>query len=285
MNSRFFTAVFCSLILLMLATSALAQEQAEADDPLAGEGEIEETWDSYKVKAYTIQVFGGLFGGDEYLNLPLMGDQTQVEEGTQRVMSFDGSWWELDELDYTVYDAPIKEIEDGITAGVRVGTYLSNEFHLDLVFSYTKTEAYLSMINQDDPENPVREEIDRDDNVQILRGALEMMYDINDFSLFGFRPYLGFGFGGVITSFSNLEDVGGLFLIGTGGLRTNITESTSAFVQFDLTTYAMSRDELNYTETVTYTDITAGLAFFVDVVPGDVRARHEADMAERERNR
>ncbi|MBD3220972.1 hypothetical protein GF314_06985 [bacterium] len=279
MNSRLFPAVIFALAFVVLATPALAQEPVE-DDPLADEGEVEETWDSYKVKAYTVQVFGGLFGGDDYLNLPLMDDQTYVEEGTQRVMSFDGSLWELDELDYTIYDAPIKEIEDGVTGGVRVGTYLSESFHLDLVFSYTRTEAYLSMINQHDEENPVREEIDRDDNVQIMRGALEMMYDINDVDIFGIKPYLGFGFGGVITSFSNLEDVGGLFLIGSAGLRRHFSDNVSAFAQFDLTSYSMSREELHYDKTVTYTDISVGLSFFVDVVPADVRARHEAELAE-----
>lgn len=288
MISRLFPAAICLLALLLMAAAAFAQAPADNTapaDPLADEGVEEETWDTYKVKAYSIQLFGGLFGGDEYLNLPVMGDQTYVEDGSQRVMSFDGTLWELDELDYNIYDAPIKEIEDGITGGVRIGTYLSDNFHLDLAFSYTQTEAYLSMINKDDPENLVREEIDRDDNVQILRGAVEMMYDLHTVNFFGFEPYLGFGFGGIITSFSNLEDVGGLFLIGSAGMRYHVTESTSAFFQFDLTTYAMSRDEVHYNQTVTYTDIFAGVSFFIDRVPAEVRSRHEAEMAERERNR
>ncbi len=279
MDSRLFPAVIFSLAFVMLAAPAVAQEPVE-DDPLAEEGEVEETWDSYKVKANTVEVFGGLFGGDDYLNLPLMDDQTFVEEGTQRVMSFDGSFWELDELDYNIYDAPIKEIEDGVTGGIRVGTYLSETFHLDLVFSYTRTEAFLSMINQHDEDNPVREEIDRDDNVQIMRGALEMMYDINAVDVFGIKPYLGFGFGGVITSFSNLEDVGGLFLIGSAGLRRQFSDNVSAFTQFDLTTYSMSREELHYDKTVSYIDISVGVSFFVDIVPPDVRTRHEAELAE-----
>jgi hypothetical protein len=295
-----FAALLCVLALLLAGiTSAQepadepattppadAAETAETDDPLAGEGELEDTWDSYKIKAYSIELSGGLFQGDEYLNLPVMGDQTQVEAGTQRVMSYDGTWWELDELDYeNTYDGPIKELEDGITAGLRIGSYLTDSFHLDLAFSYTKTEAVLTMMNQADEDNVFREEIDRDDDVQILRGAIEMMYDIDGFGLLGFEPYLGFGFGGVITRFSNLEDEGGLFLTGTAGMRGRLMGDVSTFVQFNMTTFGMGRDELHYAKTVTFFDVSAGLSFFVDVVPGDVRERHEAEMAERRRAR
>ncbi len=283
MNSRLYQALFC-LFVMSLALAAVAQDQEPpATDPLDDEGELEETWDSYKVKAYSIQVYGGLFGGDRYLDLPVMGEQTEVEEGTQRVMGYDGTWWELDELNYNIYDAPVKTIEDGSTAGVRIGTYLTNDFHMDLSFSYTKTEAILTMVNKEDPDNLLREEIDRDPDVQVLRASVKMMYDLDSFSLLGISPYMGFGFGGVITRYSNLEDVGGLFLVGSAGLRREIAGTASAFVQFDLTTYAMSRDELHYKETVTFTDIAAGLSFFVDVVPADVRGRHDAEMAERRR--
>jgi hypothetical protein len=267
---------------MTLSVTALAQDPP-SDDPLDDEGEVAETWDNYMVKAYSIQFFGGLFGGDRYLDLPVMGEQTEVEEGSQRVMSYDGTWWELDELDYTRYDGPVKTIEDGVTGGVRVGTYLADAFHMDLTFSYTKTEAFLTMVDKTDREDLITEEIDRDDNVQILRASLKMMYDLDNTSLLGFSPYLGFGFGGVITRYTNLEDVGGLFLVGTAGMRRPIVGNTSAFFQFDLTTYAMSREELHYNKTVTFTDITAGLSFYVDVVPGDVRSRHQADLADRRR--
>ncbi|MEZ4388643.1 MAG: hypothetical protein R3D98_13950 [Candidatus Krumholzibacteriia bacterium] len=282
MKSRLFQALFC-VFAMAITVAAMAQEASAPADPLDSEGEIEETWDTYKVKAYTIQVYGGMFSGDRYLDLPVMGQQTQVEEGTQRVMSYDGTWWDLDELNYNIYDGPIKTIEDGSTAGLRVGTYLADNFHMDLSLSFTKTEAVLTMVNKEDRNNLFREEIDRDPDVQILRGSLKMMYDLDSFDLLGVSPYLGFGFGGVITRYSNLEDVGGLFLVGTAGLRREIVGSTSAFVQFDMTTYAMSRDELNYSKTVTFTDIAAGLSFFVDVVPADVRSRHAADLAERRR--
>jgi len=280
MNSRLFPAMFCVLA-MVFSTVALAQEAPAPADPLESAGEVEETWDNFKVKAYTIQVFGGLFGGDTFLELPVMGDQTEVEEGIQRVMSYDGTWWELDELDYTIYDGPTKTIEDGSTAGLRIGTYLADGFHLDLTVSYTKTEAILTMVNQEDPDNPFREEIDRDPDVQVLRGSLKAMYDLDQVDFFGIRPYLGFGFGGVITRFSNLEDEGGLFLVGTAGLTRKLAANASLFAQFDMTTFAFGREELHYTETVTFTDMMVGVSFFLDRVPEDIRGRHDAEVAER----
>lgn len=281
MKSRLFLALMCVLAMSMPVV-AVAQEPP-ADDPLDDEGVVAETWDSYLVKAYSIQVFGGLFGGDRYLDLPVMGEQTEVQEGTERVMSYDGTWWERDELDYTRYDGPVKTLEDGLTAGVRLGSYLADSFHMDLTLSYTRTEAFLTMVDKTDRDNLITEEIDRDDNVQILRGSLKMMYDLDNVDLLGVSPYLGFGFGGIITRFSNLEDRGGLFLVGTAGLHGQVSSSLSAFLQFDVTAFAMDRDELHYNTTVAFTDITAGFSLFVDVVPGDVRSRHNADQADRRR--
>ena len=100
-----------------------------------------------------------------------------------------------------------------------------------------------------------------------------------------FRPYLGFGFGGVINRFSNLDDMGELFLVGTAGFQRQFSEQISFFLQANAATFAMGREELHYTTTVTYTDLTAGLSFFFDVVPADVRAQHAAQQAEQRRRR
>ena len=199
MNSRLFSTATCILVLLLATAVSLAQDSAPVD-PLEADADAESelTWDSYKVKAYTIQVFGGMFGGDEYLNLPVTGDRTYLEEGSDLVMSYDGTWWETDELNYNEYKGPVKELEDGITMGVKIGAYLSNNFHLDMVLSYSSSEAVLTMTNVEDPDNYVVEEIDRDSGVEIYRGSLRAIYDINQVDLFGIEPYLGFGFGGVI---------------------------------------------------------------------------------------
>lgn len=286
MKSRLFSTAICVLAMMLAAAVSLAQDSAPVD-PLEADADAEPelTWDSYKVKAYTIQIFGGVFGGDEYLNLPVTGDRTYLQDGSNLVMGYDGTWWETEELNYDHYRGPVKELEDGNTFGVKVGAYLSGNFHLDLVLAYSSSEAVLTMTNVEDPDNFVVEEIDRDPSVEIFRGSLQAIYDVNQVDLFGIEPYLGFGFGGVINRFSQLEDVNGLFLVGTIGLRRQVVGNASAFVQFDLTNFSMDRDELHYTESVTYTDITAGISFYLDTVPSDIRAMHAADVADRARRR
>ena len=286
MKTRLFPAVICVLVLALPAALAYAQEAA-ADDPLEAAGEVEPelTWESYGIKGYSIQFFGGSFKGAQYLDLPVKGARTQVEARSDLVMSYDGTWWEPDELDYNVYDGPVKTIEDGYTYGIKIGSHISDSFHLDLTFSYSATEAQLTMVNSEDPLNVFREEIDRDDSVQVFRGAISMMFDLRRFDLLEIYPYFGFGFGGIINRFSNLPDTGGLYMLGSFGLQRQIVGSTSLFVQFDLTTFPMSRQELHYTKTVNYTDITLGISFFIDTVPADVRAIHEADLATEQRRR
>ena len=286
MKTRLFPTVICVLVLALSASFAYAQDAAE-DDPLEADGDVEPelTWADYGIKGYTVQIFGGAFNGAEYLNLPVLGDRTQVEEGSDWVMSYDGTWWEPDELDYEIYGGPVKTIENGYTFGVKFGSYLSDNFHIDLTFAYSATEAQLTMVNSDDPANEFREEIDRDTSIQIFRGAASMMYDIRSFSPLGIYPYFGFGFGGIINRFSNLSDTGGLYMIGSFGLQRHVAGTASLFLQYDMTTFPMSRDELHYTETVTYTDITFGISFFIDTIPSDVRALHESDLAAAERRR
>lgn len=291
MKSRLFLAALCALVLTLSSALVYAQEAASEepreDDPLEADAEAEPeyTWDDYAVKGYAIEIFGGVFNGDRYLDLPVKGDRTQVEEGSDYVMGYDGTLWGPDELDYTIYDGPVKTLEDGYTLGVKVASYLTESFHVDLSLAYSSSEAQLTMVNSEDPENPVREEIDRDAGVQIFRGGLSATYDLRRFDLWGIYPYLGFGFGGVIVRYSALEDVGALYLVGTGGLKKHLFGGTSAFFQFDLTNYSMSRDELHYKKSITFTDLTFGLSFFIDTVPPEVRSLHEAEQEEASRRR
>lgn len=278
MNPRLFPAALLSLALLLACGVAYAQN-AEAGDPLEADTEPEPElgWDDYAIKGYSIEFFGGMFGGDTYLDLPVKGPRTEVEEGSDNVRAYDGTWLQRGSNIEEYYDGPTKVLENGITLGFKVGSYLTENFHLDLVFSYTRSEAVLTMVNSEDEENPVREEISRDDSVQIIRGGLEMVYDIDRFGLVGFHPYFGFGVGGLIHRFSALEDRGELYLVGTFGAKRQLFGNASAFVQFDLTNYSISREELDYNTNMMVTDITVGLSFFMDVVPGDVRAARAAE--------
>jgi len=284
MNPRLIAAL-CGLAAMLFVAAASAQETNDVD-PLEAEAQPEpETWQDYSIKAYTIRIFGGRFGGDEYLNLPVLGPRTFEEINANRVMSYDGTWWEPGELDYRIYDGPVKRIEDGYTFGLTIGAYLADQFHMDITFAYSSTEAVLTMVNTEDPDNQFREEIDRDPSVQVFRGSLQLTYDLDNFQFLGFHPYIGFGFGGVINRFSNLDDMGELFLVGTAGFQRQFSEQISFFMQANAATFAMGREELHYTTTMTYTDLTAGLSFFFDAVPADVRAQHVAQQAEQRRRR
>jgi hypothetical protein len=285
-----------ALCSFMLTNTAIGQEGA-ADDPLESSilDEPELTWSDYTVKAYTVQIFGGWFGGTQYLNLPLTGPRAQYAE-LPLIMSYSGDWWqhgtEEGELNYhrptrsgPGWDSPIKTIEDGITLGLKLCSYIGNQVHIDLLFAYSSAQASLTMVNREDEDNVYRAEIDRDPNVQVLRAAMQISYDIHELSLVGLRPYLGIGFGGVLNRFSNLPDRGGLFLIGTFGLQRQLTDTFAFFVQGNLTAFAMSREELHYTKTVTYKDVSAGISLYFDAVPADIRALHETQQAERRQRR
>jgi hypothetical protein len=296
MNSRLIPAFICALAMLLPAARASAQDAAADStaavdvDPLEIDAEVEPeyTWDDYTVKAYAIEIFGGAFNGDRYLDLPVKDDRTQVEEGSDWVMGYDGNLLTPDRLDYEVYDGPVKTLENGFSVGLKVASYLSEQFHIDLSLTYSSTEAQLTMVNTEDPENPFREElpeingvnVSRDSGVQIFRGGVSGTYDLSQFRLWGIYPYIGFGFGGIIVRYTALEDVGALYLVGTGGLKRHLFGSASAFFQFDLTNFSMSRDELEYKKNVTFTDLTLGLSFFIDRVPAEVRSLHEAEQAE-----
>jgi hypothetical protein len=287
MKSWLLPASLCAICLLLGTSAVRAQDPVEPSEPAASAAEPamedvdlepEMTYEDYSIKGYTISVFGGSFSGDEYLNLPLRGVRTFEEAGADNVMLYDGEWLRPDPNNPR-YDAPIKTLEDGSGFGFKIGSWLNDNVHVDMVFSYVGTEAVLTMIDKI-PETPApdaifREELSRDTGVAIFRASLSLCYELRQFQLLGIHPYVGFGFGGVLVSFSAVDDTGELFFNGTFGLTRPIARDLSVFAQFDLTTFAMSRDELRYTELVNLSDARIGLAWFIDVVPAEVRALHD----------
>ncbi len=290
MKSWLLPASLCAICLLVGASAVHAQDPVEPATPAEGavapaapdiDIEPEMTYEDYTIKGYTIAVFGGAFGGDEYLNLPVRGDRTFEDEGADNVMSYDGDWLIYDR---EIHDAPVKTLEDGTGFGFKIGSWLNDNVHVDLVFSYVGTEAVLTMVNKT-PDTPAtddtfREEMSRDTDVTIFRAGIALAYELRQFELVGIHPYIGFGFGGVITRFSAIDDTGELFFNGTFGLTRPISNDLSIFAQYDMTTFAMDRDELQYTERVNLSDLRVGLSWFIDVVPSGVRALHEAEVKE-----
>ncbi len=261
MKSWLLPASLCAICLLLGPSAVRAQDPADPAAPAADtpepaleavDLEPEMTYEDYTIKGYTIAVFGGAFSGDEYLNLPVRGERTYEDEGADNVMSYDGEW-----LIYNrdIYDAPVKTLEDGTGLGFKIASWLNDNVHVDLVFSYVGTEAVLTMVNKT-LEPPAPEEISRDTDVTIFRAGFGLSYELRQFELLGIHPYVGFGFGGVIVRYSAIDDTGELFFNGNFGLTRPISQNLSIFAQFDLTTFAMSRDELQYTERVNLSDLS-----------------------------
>lgn len=263
-----------TLVLLLItagtASCVLAQEAAEAADESL-------TYDDYTVKAYSLSLYGGYFSGGTFFELPpIADDRTFVEEGTNRVMGYNGEWLPLDPA---VYDAPRKRIESGGGFGGTLGIYLSDVFHMDLSLTMSKSKATTTMLyrNPNDPENPYREKVDEDDSFNSYTGGVNLIYDIRNASFAGMFPYVGFGLGGVINSFTVLDDKTALFFEGVGGLRLHLAGDFSLQAQVNLRTFSFLTEELNYSQQVTFANFFVGVSYFIDVVPADVRAARDLE--------
>ena len=288
-----------ALGLLLTGPVLMAQEQTE--DPAAptpsGEAEqqvaapIEEeilAYDDYTVKAYTITVFGGNFSGAKYLENMDLAPRTILEDGAGNILGFltgDPSQYKeeflLVSLDTDHYTGAHKEIKSGPAYGGRIGIYISNDFHLDILGTYASGEAVTTMSFTEDPlnapEKSERIEVDRDDGFQMYKGGLALMYDATPASFFGIVPRLGFGLGGIINRYSELPDITGLYLEGNFGLNFELFNNVQLGGQVDLTNFAYEVEELGYSNIVNYVTYSVGLTIFLDAIPPEVRASHLAD--------
>jgi len=259
--------VWLGLLCIFTPTASLwAQDQAPPEEQTAEEEEYEES----SVRAYSISFWGGWFSGGTFLDLQPLADRTQVEEGSNDIYKYDGSGpFAPQELIFPTwrYDGPQKEIEPGFMFGGRLGMYLTDKFHIDLMGSFGKSEAKTTFINSD-PENPngsYREELDRDSNITIFMGGGRLVFDANTVEFLGFSPTVGFGIGGIINRFSYLEDKTGLYFELTGGLNYNLTSHLLVNLEFSAVTFSFSREELQYGKQVTYLNARLGLTWMIPV--------------------
>ena len=268
------------------APAAAAGETAQ-DDVLIPEEEVL-TYDDYTVKGYTITGFGAQFSGAKYLENMDLGDRTILTQGAGDILGFltgDPSNYDGEVLlvskDAEHYTGAHKEIKSGPAAGLRIGVYISDDFHLDITGTFAKGEAITTMRYTEDPENnpesTERIEVDRDDGYQMYKGGLALMYDATPATFFGIVPRLGFGLGGIINRFSELSDVTGLYLEGNFGLNYELFNNFQIGGQVDLTNFAYDVQELGYANMVNYVTYSLGLTVFLDSVPPEVRASHLAE--------
>lgn len=273
------------LCLLWLAAPALGQDSSQADTDEADVQESEAAapllkYEDYTVKAYTLSAFGGSFSGATYLENQELWPRTVLEEGANDIRAYDGGILQVSR-DFNHYDAAHKTIEPGNTYGGRVGIYIAEEFHLDLVGSYSQGTAVTTMLYTPDPEGEPEESeritVDEDDGFQVFMGGINLVYDAKSASFFNIVPRLGFGLGGVINRYSALEDMTAMYLQGLLGLEYEFVKNFRISAQADLSIFAYSVEELGYSNMVNYTNFTLGLSWFIDVVPPPARAAYEAE--------
>ncbi|MBU2502629.1 hypothetical protein KJ682_14945 [bacterium] len=293
------------LCLMMVGGDLLAQdtEAPVPDEEGAAPAPTGPTkYEDFSVKAYSLEFYGGSFSGGKYLENKLIGERTIITDGGAPIFAFNpdgsgipkpnsltGEGYGVHDDGSLVYDtnfyrAAHKEIKSGDAFGARIGVYIADHFHLDLLASYQSGKAVTTMLYDPDTfanttEDAVRIEVDSDDGFKVYKGGLALMYDAEPATFFGIEPRIGFGLGGIINRYTYLEDKTGLYLEGNFGLVRSISRNLSLAVQADVSTFAFDVDELGYSNMVSYTNFTVGLNYFIDVLPPAVRAGHEAAKA------
>lgn len=276
-------SIVCAAVLSGSALVALAQDTPPpADDEAATTTEpVAEAleWSDYTVKAYSLTVWGGTSSGATYLDNPPIDGLTVLTDGAADILAYDGGVLP-ESRDIRHYDAATKEIKSGDAFGGRIGIYLSNDFHLDLMGSYASGEAVTSMLYTEEPDlapdKTVRVQVDSDPGFKTYKGGLALMYNATPAAVFGAIPRLGFGLGGIINRYSQLPDKTALYLEANFGLTYEVVDNVSLGAQADITNFAFEVDELGYSNMTTYTTFSLGVSWFIDRVPEPVRASHEA---------
>jgi len=284
------TVLTLALVIFLSAGVLFAQEPPAAaetpSDTEAGDAntteEVEEILDysDYMVKAYTLTPYIGHFSGGTYLENMTLGERTVLTPGAGDIIGYDGNVLE-ESLDAQHYDGAHKYIESGPAYGIRVGIYATRDFHLDLAGTYASGKAVTSMNYKpdvDDPSQNRRVIVDEDDDYSLFKGGVHLGYDAVPATFWGIMPKIGFGIGGLINRYSYLEDKTALYLEGNLGLTKKLFGNVSLTGQVDLTSFAFEVDELGYSNFVKYTTYSLGLTWYLDVVPGDVRAAHQAEL-------
>ena len=278
----------------LLLSGPVLRAQEETDDPAATAPAEEPvpvatvplpeeplTYEDYSVKAYTLTFFGGQYSGATYLENMELDERTKLTEDEYAIVAYNGETL-LVSLDADHYTGAHKEINEGPAYGGRIGIYVSDDFHLDILGTYAKGEAITTMLYTPDPENAPDESerivVDSDDGYEMMKGGLALMYDATPATFFGIVPQLGFGLGGIINRYSELSDVTGLYLEGNFGLNFELVENFQIGLRADLTNYAYDVEELGYSNMVNFVTYSFGVTWFLDVVPPEVRASHLAEQ-------
>jgi len=293
-------SLFLALGLVLSGATLYAQDgdpAAAAADTMAAEAVVEALeYEDFTVKAYSISLFGGSFSGGRFLDLQEREVRTDYGTpppphilGPGDILGYNGlplsvAREKLDDGITNRYDAAQKEINSGPAYGGRIGVYISDSFHLDIIGSYARSEAVTTMLQRsedNDPAKAVRVQVDEDVDFATYRGGLSLVYDAHPARIFGLVPRLGFGIGGVINSFSELEEKTSLYLEGSFGLGARVFSTVDIIGQVDVSTFSFDVEELGYSNMVSYNTFSLGISWWIDVLPDGVRAARDAETEQR----
>lgn len=262
------------LVLLALgltATGARAQEAEEAAPaapPAARQEESAPRKAIFQVQRIELALFGGPFAGATYLELPDIQDIDRTRDlGATEILDFSGR--PLRSADNEEIRAPRKELDGSIIVGGSATFFLGDRFGLSLRAAYGKTEATVTGFTDGDRERTPagqateRYEWDRSD-ASIVQGGSSMVYHIGKSKL---RPWVTLGFGGILNSYPETDDVAALYFLYGGGLRYPISKQLVAQIGIESTLYSYDNDEILYDETITLPMITLGVSWRHDVPP------------------
>jgi hypothetical protein len=265
-------------LLALVPLAAVAQEGADA----AASPEPESA-----IKKIAISFGGGYYSGTTFFELPTLDLRAQVAPGSNTVTLFNGQ-----ELDLGIQrrpnclDAPIKKVVPGEAFNLRLGFYVSEDFHVDLFGSYAKSKAELSLLRYEDGEVVGRVEADelqhwtdelyqsqgidggfRDEDFRSFTGGANLVYDARAVRMLGITPQFGTGFGGIINRFTTLEDKTALYFQLFGGLLLPLGDSLRVDLRGTATTFSFQTEEVTYGQQVTTFVGSVGVTWFFDVSP------------------
>lgn len=259
-----------SLLLALLVAALPVQAQDEPAAP--AESDVPEEPTS-SIKRFAFSFSAGTYSGATFFELPVQDDRAAVEQGSHTVTLYNGEELELpDGLTPNRLDAPRKELESGSFFEGRIGFYLSDNFHIDLMGGLALTEASLSMMEIEFGEQVGRitgtvEDGYRDDSVSSYMGGVQLGYDGHTLKTLGLTPNFGMGLGGVINRFSVLEDKTALFFQLYGELMLPLSSNLQVKGRVTATSYSFQTEEVHYTEQLTTTTMTLGLTWLLDANP------------------
>jgi hypothetical protein len=253
-------------VLILIAAFSLAAAQ---DAPPPAEDDVPTS----AIKRITISIDGGSYSGAQYFALPPLNERAQLESGSNVVTLFNNEEQDLgDELPVNGLTAPRKEIDTGQAFSARVGFYLNESFHVDLLAAVAIADAKFSALQYLDGEAVGRvggteAEGWIDTGFRAYQGGLQLGFDASNLSRFGLVPSFGMGFGGIINRFTVLEDMTALYFQLFGELSRSLGDNFKLIGRYTATTYSLKTEEVEYSEQVTTYNMTVGFTWIFDANP------------------